>query len=57
MARVRVEPRSCDQGRRKSDAFTLSATFRRYHKLTAKNRKMSRYLCLVSDHVYIDHVT
>ena len=26
MTRVRVEPRSCDQGRRKNDAFALSAT-------------------------------
>ena len=25
MARVRVEPESCDQGRRKNDAFTPSA--------------------------------
>ena len=26
VTRVRVEPRSCDRGRRKNDAFTLSAT-------------------------------
>ena len=26
MTRVRVEPRSCVQGRRENDAFTLSAT-------------------------------
>ena len=26
VARVRVEPRSCDQGRRENDTFTLSAT-------------------------------
>ena len=26
VTRVRIEPRSCDQRRRKNDAFTLSAT-------------------------------
>ena len=26
MTRVQVEPRSCDRGHRKNDAFTLSAT-------------------------------
>ena len=30
MTRLRVEPRSRDQGRRKNDAFTLSATLPTY---------------------------
>ena len=29
MTRVRVEPRSCNQGRRENDAFALSATLRK----------------------------
>ena len=39
MTRVRVEPRSCDQGRRKNDAFALSATLR---------TKLVFFFCLTS---------
>ena len=34
VTRVRVEPTSCDQGRRKNDDFTLSATQRRSNLTT-----------------------
>ena len=47
VTRVRVEPRPFDQGRRKNDAFTHSATLRLLDKcqnfLTSVRRKARRY--------------